>query len=428
MAPRSTSPVILPDRSVPRIARYTWSRQWKAEVFAGLVEGTGGLAAFAAMRSLHAGAWIAPLFVTIGQLFWLVAPAWEAAFARFHIRRAFLWMGLVANVPLLCVVLVDPGASAAGAGVSWGLALFAVAIVVQAAVDAAYIPHRAALLRANYSDAVRGRMFGLLSTISKASSIVASKTGGWLLDRDPQWMRFVFPFAGLCGILEHWQLSRIRWHRDGRPAVRRWTGPSSAWAAAADAWREAWRILAQDAGFRRYELGFMLYGLGFLMASPMVVVYAEDDLRLTYGAWTWAQGATFPAVYIATILVFGRLVDRIGVVRISAWAFALLSLFFVAMLFVTTGAQLIAAYVLFGFVMAAVNLGWNLGPLAFAPQGKARAYSTLHMLCVGVRSAIAPFAGLWIAAAFSRQAVFAVAAAFVATGFVALRGLVATRR
>jgi len=408
------------DRSIPRVARYTFARQWPADACAGAVEGLLGLAAFAAMRSLGAGPWAASLFVTFGQLFWLLAPTWEAAFARFHFRTAFVWMGVVANAPLILVAFVDPSA----ADMRVGLWIFAAAIIVQAAVEAAYVPHKGALLTANVPTAVRGRLFGMLSTISKVGCIASAKVGGRLLDHDPQWLRVVFPAAGVLGLVEHWIISRIRWHRDGRPTVRRWTGARSAWSAATDAWRESRRILVKDRAFFAYETGFMLYGLGFLMSSPMIVVYAERDLFLSYDQWTWAQGAALPAAYIVTILLAGRVVDRLGVVRTTASAFALLAAFFLSMMLVATGAQLVAAYLVLGVAMAVVNLGWSLGPLAFAPPRQARSYLTVHVLCVGVRSAVAPFLGLWIAEKSGGvMPVFAYSAALVALGCVVLAGL-----
>jgi hypothetical protein len=416
--------MLIPDRSVPRVARYTWSRQWKAEVCAGFVEGLLGLAAFAAMRSLGAGRWIAPLFVTVGQLFWIAAPMWEAAFARFHFRRAFLWMGVVAAAPMLLVAFIDVDPPIA----SWALGLFAAVIVIQSALDAAYLPHRGALLRANVPEAVRGRLFGMLSTISKLSSIAAAKAGGLLLDSDARWLRVIFPVAGVFGLIEHWILSRIHWRRGGRPAIRSWSGPRSAWTAFVDAWREAWRILVADRAFLAYEAGFMLYGMGFLMSSPMMVVYAERELRLSYDEWTWANGAAMPAAYVVTILLCGRVVDRVGVLTTGAWSFRILACFFVAVMFVADGAQLVACYAVLGAAMAMVNLAWNLGPLSLAPPGKARTYAAIHVLFVGLRSAVAPFLGLWIAERFGVLDVFACSAALVCLGAVVLDGPARRRR
>src|ERR1043166_8964678 len=117
-------------------------------------------------------------------------------------------------------------------------------------------------------------------------------------------------------------------------------------------------------------------------------------MRLTYGEWASAQGLAQPVAYVLTILLWRRLLDRLGVVKTSAAAFALLAVFFATMPFVAGAGQFAALYLLFGVAMALVNLGWSLGPLEFAPAGKARAYTTVHVLAVGIRSAVAPFFGL----------------------------------
>lgn len=416
--------MFVPDRSVARVARYTWSRQWRAELCAGLVEGTVGVASFTAVRSLGAPDWVAALFVSFGQILWLAAPVWEAAFARFHIRQAFLWMGLAANGPMLLVAFVDDRALAAG----WGLHLFAGVVIVAAAVDAAYVPHRSALASANYPLAVRGRLFATLSTVSKLSSIAAAKASGWLLDADHRWLRVLFPLAGVFGLVEHWILSRIHWHRSGRPTVRKWGGPGSAFAAAADAWRETGRILRDDRAFLVYEMGFLLYGSGFLMSNPLITIYAAHDLRLTYSEWTSASGLAQPLAYAVTILACGRALDRFGVVRTTAAAFGLLTGFFLLMPFVASAGELVACFLLFGVTMALVNLGWTLGPMSFAPPGRARSYTTVHVLFVGLRSAFAPFAGVWLSRRIGIAGVFTVSAGLVALGCLTMVALARARK
>src|SRR6185295_7444542 len=159
-------------------------------------------------------------------------------------------------------------------------------------------------------------------------------------------------------------------------------------------------------------------------SAPMLVVYAERDLALSYGGWTWAQGFAMPAAQIVATITCGRLVDRFGVVRASAASFALLSVVFASMMFVRTGGQLVAAYAAFGTAMALVHLGWSLGPLAFAPPRAARSYVTVHVLCVGIRSSFGPFLGLWIAERTGGvMSVFACSAASVALGCVVMTGL-----
>ncbi len=416
--------LLVPGRDVPRVARYTWARQWRAEIFAGAVDGAMGLASFVALRAFGAAPIVAALIGSFGQLFWLAAPAWEAAFARFHHRAAFLWTGLVANAPLLVVAFCDPDSPSRGA---W-LAAFVAVLAITSAVDAAYVPQRGALLRANVPVSVRGRLFATLSTVSRFSSVAAAKAGGFLLDVDAHWLRAIFPLAGVCGLLEHWTLSRIHWHRGGRPPRRAWSGVRSAAAAVADAWGDTLRILGRDRAFRTFEIGFTLYGLGFLMSQPMIAVFAERDLRLRYGEWTTAQGLAQPIAYVATILVAGRMVDRLGVVRTTVAAFALLASFFAVLPFVHGPAALDLCYVLFGVAMALVNLGWSLGPLAFAPPTMARTYTTAHVLCVGIRSATAPFAGWWLAEHVGLPACFAASTLLVGAACLTMAGLSRTHR
>jgi MFS family permease len=403
---------LVPDRSVPRVARYTWSRQWKAEVCAGAVEGILGIASFTAMRSLGAPDWIAALFVSIGQILWLVAPMWEAAFARFHLSQAFLWMGMAANTPMILVALVDDAAVRDG----WGLWLFAAVVIFAAAVDAAYVPHRSALASANYPLAVRGKVFAMLSVMSRLGAAASAKVSGWLLDADFLWLRVLFPVAAVCGLAEHWTLSRIKWHHAASPKVREWDGMSSAFAASSDAWRETLRILREHRAFLVYEIGFLLYGFGFLMSNPVIAIYAVHDLQLSYTEWTTATGLAQPIAYALAIVALGRAVDRFGVVRVTAAAFGLLTLFFTLMPLVRTAPQLDACYVLFGATMALVNLGWSLGPISFAPPGQGRSYTTVHVLFVGIRSATAPFLGVWLAGRIGTASVFVISAALVFLG------------
>jgi MFS family permease len=416
--------VLVPDRSVPRVARYTWARQWKAELCAGAVDGILGIASFTAMRALGAPDWVAALFVSIGQVLWLAAPMWEAAFARFHLRQSFLWMGLAANAPMLLVAFVDEDSVRDG----WGLRLFAAAVIVAAAVDAAYVPHKNALAGANYPAAVRGKLFATLSVISRASAIAGAKVSGWLLDADALWLRVLFPVAAIFGLLEHWALSRVHWHRAGRPRVRKWDGTASALAASADAWRETRRILREDRAFLVYEIGFLLYGFGFLMSNPVITIFAVHDLHLRYSEWTSATGFAQPLAYAFTIVAFGRALDRFGVVRTTAAAFGLLTVFFALMPSVSTASGLEARYLLFGVTMALVNLGWTLGPISFAPPGRARSYTTVHVLFVGIRSATAPFLGVWLYGRTGAAPVFLASAALVALGCATMVRLSRSRR
>lgn len=190
--------------------------------------------------------------------------------------------------------------------------------------------------------------------------------------------------------------------------------------------RDGWAILARDRDFRIYETGFMLYGLGFLASHPLLAEFMDRTLGLSYGEATWALGFAEPVSYLLVALLVGPLLHRIGLVRATSVSFAVLACFFAAAMFVSTSAALVALYFVFGGCMAGVNLGWNLGPMKFAPPGRARAYAAVHMVLVGVRIAIAPLLGFALSRAVGTRAVFGLSAALVAAGAVTT-GLLARR-
>lgn len=400
----------------PRIAAYTFRRQVPAEICTGLVAGVSSLAGFAALKSLGAPDWAPQVIAVAGQSIWLFAPGLEAFVAHLDARRAFLWLGLVANVPLIALLFL-PVERTGPDGAGTGLVLpFVAAIVVLTALDALYLPLRGALVRANYPDAVRGRYFTRLTAIARSATIVSSKAAGWLLHDDPRFLRVVFPLAGVVGLVEHALLARIRLHRTENPSGV--AGEGSAVGRFAEALREGVRVLARDAAFRTYEVAFMLYGLGFAMSHSLVPAFAKDEMRLGYDEFTWAQGVAEPVAYLLTGLALGRVLARAGLVRLTAAAFLSLAVFFTALVFVRSPAQYIALWVLFGATMSAVNIGWNLGPLQFAPTGQARAYASIHVCLVGARIAVGPFLGYGLSRWIGTRTVFGVSAALVAAGSI----------
>ena len=330
-------------------------------------------------------------------------------------------IGLFSNLPLLLIafIVVEPlGAGGRGTGNLW---LFVGALCASYTIYSAYIPHRGALLSTNVPSHVRGRVYGLWTAITLFSMVASSKLGGFLLDRDPRWIRVLFPVCALLSIAGLFRLGRIRW-RGWKRRHRERERATGAWAAFANAWREAFRILRHDRAFRTYEIGFMLYGFGFLMFLPQAVVYAEQDLELSYDAWTWARGVAFPVGIGLTAVLAGRLSDRFGVVRTTAVAFGRLGGVFRARLRVETETAVIVVWGLFGVVMAAVDVGWSLGPLHFAPEGRASAYAAVHFGLVGVRSAFAPALGYLLKSgvSFAFACVVSALCAFAASLTVAL--------
>jgi MFS family permease len=384
-------PPRLQGRRRPRVVAYTLSRQWPAEALTGLFNGVVNLAGFCAMRSYGAPDWTPQLLIVLGQGPWILAPVWPRVFARVPRQRLFGWLGWIAKGPLLLVALarvIPTGPEGHGYGDAW---IFVGAVLLVYNAEAAYTPHRNALMRANYPLEIRGRVYGMISSVTALSAMGAALLAGGLIDRSAAWAQVVFPVAAVFGLLAHLMLGRIRWRREGpRTVAREGEGLRASVRAG---WSSMWKTLRADRDFRDFEITFILYGLGLLAAVPLIVAYAEETLGLSTREWTTADRLALPITQLLVVPLVGRLVDRIGVVRVMALAFALVGLFFVSMLFVKDAASLTAAYVLYGVCMAGVNVAWALGPMLFAPPGQAHHYGAVHMAMVGIRSALGPALG-----------------------------------
>ncbi len=402
-------------RPVPRLARYTLRHQWPAVLLEGATVGFVSLAPFVVKRSLGAGAAIVPLLITIWQTSWIFAPAVAPVLARHDPQRSWRRIALLSHLPLLLVGLVWVEPTGSGGSGTGNLALFLCALSLYYGAGVASLTHRGALLRANYAPEVRGRLWGLLQTVTILATVAAAKTGGWLLDHDPRTLRVIFPCAAVLGYVGFFRLGRIRWRRQRR-ALLGASGGDGPLRAILGAMRETVRILREDKAFRTFQIAFMLYGFAFLMSWALLVLLAEESLRLSYSDWTWAQGFAFPLSQIAGMALFGRIYDRIGVVRTTALSYGMLFVFLLWVPHVAGATDLAFAYALFGMSMSGVNLGWGLGPPHFAPEGKAHIYTAAHLSCVGFRSLFAPFLGYGLEALFSTKVAFAVAAALMALG------------
>ncbi len=402
------------------MADYTLRRQWPAEVLLGAFGGVFGLGMFALRRTLNAPDWMVPLVIALGQVPWILATAWQPLFSRMDRQKAFVVLGLLSKGPILLVAFVGVVATgAAGRGVG-DYGLFLLLMVFYYVGDAAYIPHRAALIASNYPTNVRGRMFGLLATAAMLAQILASKSSGWVLDHDPTALRWLFPLAALIGIGGHLILSRIRWRAPRAAVAAGGRGLKAAGRAVARTWRDTARVLRGDKPFRTYELGFMLYGFGLNMSMSVLILFSEGALRVSYDDWTTASGLANPLAYLLTVALLGRLVDRVGVVRLTVGSFALLSLYFLLLPLVSDLTGLVVTYVLFGVSMAGVSLSWNLGPLHFAPPQRSHLYMSVHVGLVAFRSTLGPLAGFAVYRLGSAQATFLCSSALVALGMLVL--------
>jgi MFS family permease len=388
--------------TAPRVSRYTYQLHARAAVLEGILAGIIVTQDVVARKTLGASQWQLVLLTMAPGSSWLLSLFFANQFQQYDRRKLFFWAGFAGRLPLLTV-----------AGMS-GLWPFVAVLVLHGFVQTALIPAQNSLYQQNYDPLVRGRLFGRASLWGALATAVASLVTGFAMEYGPQigralgfhggapkWLlgpeafRLLYPVAGIAGFGACLVYGSIRLRGSGRPSLRapieaaaraRWTPQELMLGPFRRAFHAVRTTLVEDPGFRRFEVAIFIYGLGFMVMQPVFAVLFVDELHMNYLQASLAKGVVFFAANIAAVAYAGRTYDRIGLERLGARATILLAVFAAWLAWVNSPGEVIAAYVLFGVAMAALNIVWSMGPIHYAPAGNAARYMSIHVALVGLRA------------------------------------------
>jgi len=171
-------------------------------------------------------------------------------------------------------------------------------------------PSYAAIMRSNYGDANRGKLMGDVRIASMLVSAVASWVGGAVLQAAPDSWRWLFPVAGLFGILSILVFKKIPVCSEYRATAARRAPPASAGPGVGVALRA---FLSSLRGLGRDRTLLLFLGALFLQAFPdKILVPLEpirlvDELGLDYHEAGLILGTVTSVAGIAGYWVWGRL-------------------------------------------------------------------------------------------------------------------------
>lgn len=227
------------------------------------------------------------------------------------------------------------------------------------------------------------------------------------LDSSPQ--LWTFFFAGLAGInminiavLLQMPLTP----KEIAPSIRNY-------------WKEGFHILRSDRPFLKYQILFFLGGAGLVMLQPILPIYFKETLHLSYTQLTLAFSVCRGIAYMGSSPFFAKYAPRMSLYLLNAIV-NFLSCLFVACVLASSGQThwLYTAYLMYGAMLAGCEMSWNLSGPTFAKAKDSTIYSSLNLLCIGLRACICPFLGQFI---FSHTNSFY---SFILCGFICLLSLI----
>jgi len=392
-----------------RVGRYTQRAWWRSATLEGAVLGTFILNEYVAKKTLGAGDAILTALVIGPTAALLFSAWWSGLLSRREKSSTFLVFGMLGRLSLLLVAF----AGTSGA--------FTAVIAAATFLFGAVVPASNALLQRNFTTSERGRVIGLGIALQALAAIAVSLLVGRLYDWRPEAYRVVYPAAAACGFFSCLSLARVRFRsRPGEPAERPLFGAGLGGAVIGALRRPfagALVLLREDRGFRRYEMGFMAYGLAWMMLQPTIPVFLVERLQVAYAQVSNARGLIYFAMIAALSQPLGRLLDRVGPIRISRYAFATLALFPLLLASARGVGTVYLAFLVYGCGMAAVNLGWTTGPIHFARERDSAGYMGAHVALVGLRAFVGGPFGIWLyRTSGSPTATFALASALFLSG------------
>lgn len=295
-------------------------------------------------------------------------------------RSTFLVFGVLGRISLVLVAFVHGGGP------------FAAVVIFSTVMAGAIIPAQNALFQTNYDPLERGRAYGYATASQALAIIVVAVAVGNLYDLWPGAYRWTYIAAGVCGFISCWLYYRIRFRR----GLGRHSGPSPIHRGLHREIRSSLRspfagaltILKTDKAFRRYELGYMSYGIAFMMLQPVIPIFLVEERHVDYAQAGTARGLIFYAMIMLASPLFGKLLDHTDPVRISTYAFLVLSLFPVGLALSGSLTAVYVSFAVYGVAMAAVNMGWTMGPIHFAGHRDSVGHMGAHVALVGVRGLV----------------------------------------
>ncbi|MFC1672117.1 MFS transporter [Planctomycetota bacterium] len=403
-------------KRIPFLSRATYVHDLRAAMLFASSWGIANLSVIVAKKTFDTPHWLLAVMLSMNGVGMMFSMFWGNVI---HHRRKMpfaFWPRVIGHVLLICVSFVSSATP------------FVIVTGMTMVLAGATIPAVTGILRSNYPPTHRGTIRGHVRARFLTISVIAASVGSWILDLSPDAYRWLWPLAGMLGLLGDFEFGRIKVRHEGAvETVKR----------ARNLLRPLWVFLG-DRRFIIFTCGMFMFGFPNLMLRFVVPVDLIENYGTGYTEAAMAFSILPEFLMIFTVAFWGRLVDRYNPVRLRAffnyiWSVELLVLLSIPFLESATGKGsglwwFYGARCIRGFVMGGSGLLWNLSVMYFAREDDVPIYMGLHAGFTGIRSIIAPFIGSALYAAVGAQITYAICFGMMVAGGSIMFGLSCAER
>jgi MFS family permease len=356
-----------------------------------------GFIVFILYKDLGASAFQIALLTMLKPVVTILSFYWSAGLKgrTKKLKSNVLWAGFFMRAPFLLCFWIDSPSFVIGAAVNY---MF---------FYRAGIPAWLEILKRNMGDGNRGKAFSISAALGYVEGVVLALACGGLLDRDPGLWRVLFFGSAIIGLMVLAIQSRIaikeaseQEGEEERPSIKE---------VLVRPWRDSYRLMRDRIDFFRFQWGFMVSGFGLMLIQPVLPLFAVDVLGVSYlemaGAISVAKGLGFAL----SSPLWAKWIDRANLFRMASLVFLSIGLFTVLLCFsVWSIIWLYIAYFWYGVGQGGSHLVWHMSGPIFSGKDESSRYSGVNVVLAGLRGAIAPPLGGWLAVVLGPVQVLAV--------------------
>lgn len=245
------------------------------------------------------------------------------------------------------------------------------------------------LLKQNVPDNSRERVFSYMQTAGYLGSGLLMFLLGAILDTWTGSWKWMFPIAAIVALgAQFWQRTIVV------------TIPTTVFNNPAPPhpllkpWKSAFELLRKHRDFAKFQMGFFLFGSGLMIIQPILPVFLEDGLHLTYLEIGMAINLCKGIGFACSSPLWGRWIQQLNIFRFSSIISLLAAIFpFLLMAAQEHLAWLYVAYLIYGLMQAGSELSWNLSGPIFARNQDSSPFSSVNVISVGIRGIFIPSLG-----------------------------------
>ncbi|MCS7166105.1 MAG: MFS transporter [Gemmatales bacterium] len=309
-----------------------------------------------------------------------LGPLWAAWGRRVGMHQLVLHTAILANLPLFALYWVDSGA------------IFTAIIALAQLFHSGTRMGQSSTYHYTYPRSLFGRILGILIFWNYLGMVAAALLAGLVSSRDAHSYQWLYPLAGLCGLLSCVFYAQLRLFQ--RPTRSQ---PAS-WRAG---WRRLRQVMLQDRRFRYFEIAFFLSGSAFFVSWGVSIVLAHERLGWDTARITWWMTVVPQVVLALTSPIWGWVLDRIGIVRTRLLIAIVMTLYLACYLgglvWIVPGLMYLGS-LLRGVSEGGGQVTWALASVQFAPgPDDIPTYNGIHFILNGLRGLVMPWVGKWLA-------------------------------